>query len=200
MKDELQNSTSEINEDVRQRARRIKLLLMDCDGVLTDGRLLLVGDDDEQKTFHARDGQGISLMHRAGLQTGIISGRKSKAVERRAHDLKMAYVHQYVRDKIKVFDEIIAEAAVAAEECAFIGDDLADIAPMSRVGLAVAVADACDETKEAAHHVTQLKGGGGAVREVCELILKAQGRWEELMNHYRAPGGMTAKRVLSRRE
>lgn len=159
---------------------------MDCDGVLTDGRLLLIRDDDEQKTFHTHDGQGISLMHRAGLQTGIISGRKSIAVERRAHDLKIAYLHQYAKDKIKALDEIIAEAAVSAEECAFIGDDLADIAPMSRVGLAVAVADACHETKEVAHHVTQLPGGRGAVREVCELILKAQGRWEELMNFYRA--------------
>src|SRR4051794_3733691 len=102
---------------------------MDCDGVLTDGRLWLTEDYDEQKTFHARDGQGISLMHRAGLQTGIISGRKSKAVERRAHDLKIAYLHQYAKDKIKALEEILAQAAVSAEECAFIGDDLADILP-----------------------------------------------------------------------
>src|SRR5690242_4889720 len=115
---------------------------MDCDGVLTDGRLWLTGDCDEQKAFHARDGKGISLMHRAGLRTGIITGRKSVAVERRAHDLKMAFVHQYAKDKIKALDEIISEAGVSAQECAFIGDDLADIRPMHRVGLAVAVADA----------------------------------------------------------
>jgi 3-deoxy-D-manno-octulosonate 8-phosphate phosphatase (KDO 8-P phosphatase) len=173
-----------IETDIDARARLIKLLLMDCDGVLTDGLLWLTENDDEQKAFHARDGQGISLIHRAGLRTGIISGRKSTAVERRAHDLKMAYVHQFAKDKIKALEEIITAAAVSAEECAFIGDDLADIAPMRRVGLAVAVADAVEETKQAAHYVTHLKGGRGAVREVCELILKSQGRWEELMKHF----------------
>lgn len=176
------NSThsNTVSEEVVSRARRIKLLLMDCDGVLTDGRLWLTEDDDEQKAFHARDGLGISLMHRAGLRTGIITGRKSTAVERRARDLKMSYVHQF-EDKIKPLSEIIAEAGVSAEECAFVGDDLADIPPMRRVGFAAAVADAVEETKQAAHYVTCLNGGQGAVREVCELILKAQGRWEELM-------------------
>jgi 3-deoxy-D-manno-octulosonate 8-phosphate phosphatase (KDO 8-P phosphatase) len=175
------NPSNSPNEDVLARARRVKLLLMDCDGVLTDGLLWLTEDYDEQKTFHARDGQGISLLHRAGLRTGIITGRKSIAVERRAHDLKMSYVHQHAKDKIKALDEIIAEAGVSAEECAFVGDDLADIPPMRRVGLAVAVADAVEETKQAAHYVTDMNGGRGAVREVCELILKAQGRWEELL-------------------
>ena len=174
-------STNSPNEDVLSRARRVKLLLMDCDGVLTDGRLWLTEDDDEQKAFHARDGQGISLMHRAGLKTGIITGRKSTAVERRAHDLKIAYVHQFAKDKIKALNEIIAEAGVSAEECAYVGDDLADIPPMRRVGLAVAVADAVEETKQSAHYVTNMKGGRGAVREVSELILKSQGRWPELM-------------------
>jgi 3-deoxy-D-manno-octulosonate 8-phosphate phosphatase (KDO 8-P phosphatase) len=154
---------------------------MDCDGVLTDGLLWLTADNDEQKTFHARDGQGISLMHRAGLRTGIISGRKSTAVERRARDLKIAYVHQFAKDKIKALDEIIAEAGVSLEECAFVGDDLADIPVMHRIGLAVAVADAVDETKQAAQYVTELKGGRGAVREVCELILKSQGRWDGMI-------------------
>jgi 3-deoxy-D-manno-octulosonate 8-phosphate phosphatase (KDO 8-P phosphatase) len=173
-----------IETDIDARAKLIKLLLMDCDGVLTDGLLWLTENDDEQKSFHARDGQGISLIHRAGLRTGIITGRKSTAVDRRARDLKMAYVHQFAKDKIKALEEIITEAAVSVEECAFIGDDLADIAPMRRVGLAVAVADAVEETKQAAHYVTHLKGGRGAVREVCELILKSQGRWEELMKHF----------------
>jgi len=152
--------------------------------VLTDGRLWLTEDYDEQKTFHARDGQGISLMHRAGLRTGIVTGRKSTAVERRAHDLKMPYVHQFAKDKVKALEEIIAEAGVSLAECAFVGDDLGDIPPMRRVGLAVAVADAVAETKQVAHYITDLKGGRGAVREVCELILKAQGRWEELMKNF----------------
>jgi len=169
---------------VERRASHIKLLLMDCDGVLTDGRLWLLENGDEQKTFHARDGQGISLFHRAGLKTAIISGRTSSAVERRAQDLGMSYVRQYAKDKIKAFDEIMAEAGVSIDECAYIGDDLADIPVMLRVELAVAVADAVVEAKQAAHYVTELRGGHGAVREVTDLILKAQGRWNELMKRF----------------
>jgi 3-deoxy-D-manno-octulosonate 8-phosphate phosphatase (KDO 8-P phosphatase) len=175
---------SQIATDVTERARRIKLLLMDCDGVLTDGLLWLTADGDEQKAFHARDGQGISLLHRAGLQTGIITGRTSSAVDRRAQDLKMSYVRQYAKDKIKALEEILADAGVTIDECAYIGDDVADIPVMRRVGFAVAVSDAVEETKQAAHYVTALKGGQGAVREVCDLILKAQGRWDELMARF----------------
>ena len=152
--------------DVDRRARRVKLLLMDCDGVLTDGRLELLENGDEQKTFHARDGQGISLFHRAGLKTGIVSGRTSSAVERRAQDLSMSYVRQSAKDKAKVLEEILDEAQVSLHECAYIGDDLGDIPVMLQVGLAVAVADAVLETKQAAHFVTQQNGGYGAVREV----------------------------------
>lgn len=171
-------------DDVERRARRIKLLLMDCDGVLTDGRLELLENGDEQKTFHARDGQGISLFHRAGLKTGIISGRTSSAVERRARDLGMSYVRQDARDKIKALEEIMAEAGVSLDECAYIGDDVADIPVMLRVEFAVAVADAVVETRQAAHYITELKGGHGAVREVCDLILKAQGHWHGLMKGF----------------
>ena len=170
--------------DIDARAKRIKLLLMDCDGVLTDGRLWLLVDSDEQKAFHARDGQGISLCHHAGLKTGIITGRTSSAVERRAQDLKMSYVRQEAKDKIKALDEILAAAGVSANECAYIGDDVADIPVMHRVALAVAVADAVEETKQASHYVTELKGGHGAVREVCDLVLKAQGKWDEVMERF----------------
>ncbi len=114
---------------------------MDCDGVLTNGQLELLENGDEQKTFHARDGQGISLFHRAGWKTGIISGRTSSATERRAQDLRMSYVRQYAKDKIKALEEILAVAGVSAHECAYIGDDVADIPVMNRVELAVAVAD-----------------------------------------------------------
>jgi 3-deoxy-D-manno-octulosonate 8-phosphate phosphatase (KDO 8-P phosphatase) len=154
---------------------------MDCDGVLTDGRVWLTEDYDEQKSFHVRDGQGIALLHQAGLRTGIISGRKSTAVDRRAHELKMAYVHQFAKDKVKALQEITAEAGVSEDECAYIGDDVGDLPVMARVGLAVAVADAVDETKQAAHYVTSLKGGHGAVREICELILKTQALWDEVI-------------------
>ena len=173
-----------MNSEIDDRTKRITLLLMDCDGVLTDGRLWLTADGDEQKAFHSHDGQGISLFHRAGLKTGIISGRTSSAVERRAHELGMSYVRQGAKDKIKALDEILAEAGVSADECAYIGDDLPDIPVMRRVGFAVAVADAVEATRQAAHYVTTLPGGHGAVREVTDLILKTQGRWEELMRRY----------------
>ena len=172
--------------DINNRAQRIKLLLMDCDGVLTDGRLWLMVAGDEQKAFHVRDGQGISLCHRAGLRTGIITGRTSSAVERRAQGLKMSYVRQEAKDKIKALDEILADAGVTADECAYIGDDVGDIPVMHRVALAVAVADAVTETKQAAHYVTELKGGAGAVRAVCDLILKAQGKWDAVMERFLA--------------
>jgi 3-deoxy-D-manno-octulosonate 8-phosphate phosphatase (KDO 8-P phosphatase) len=174
---------SDTNE-IRQRAARIKLLLMDCDGVLTDGRIELLENGDESKTFHTRDGHGIVLMHRAGLHTGIISGRSSTLVERRARELGMKHVRQGTWDKIKDYVELIAEAGVEDTEVAFIGDDVTDIPLMQRAGFAGAVADAVPETLAAAHYVTKLPGGFGAVREVCELILKAQGHWDDLMKRY----------------
>ncbi len=170
--------------EIERRAARVKLLLMDCDGVLTDGRITLLENGDEQKSFHTRDGHGIVLLHRAGLNSGIISGRTSSLVERRARELGMRYVRQGTWDKIKDFDELLAEAGVTDHEVAFVGDDVTDIPLMQRSALAVAVADAAPETLAAAHYVTQLPGGHGAVREVTELILKAQGRWSELMKRY----------------
>ena len=170
--------------ETERRAARVKLLLMDCDGVLTDGRITLLADGDEQKSFHTRDGHGLVLLHRAGLHSGIISGRTSLAVERRARDLGIAHVRQGTWNKIKDFDEVLAAAGVEETEVAFIGDDVTDVPLMRRAVLAVAVADATDETRAAAHYITQLRGGFGAVREAVELILKAQGRWAELMRRY----------------
>lgn len=170
--------------EIERRAARIKLLLMDCDGVLTDGRITLLENGDEEKSFHTRDGHGLVLLHRAGLSSGIISGRTSSLVERRARELGMHYVRQGTWDKIKDFDELLSESGLDTTEVAFIGDDVTDIPLMQRSQLAVAVADAAAETRAAAHYVTGLPGGFGAVREVCELILKAQGRWSELMRKY----------------
>ena len=172
---ETRNSKLETDELAR-RARAIKLLLMDCDGVMTDGRITLLPDGDEQKTFHVRDGQGIALFQLAGLRTGIISGRTSCATERRANELRMTYVRQNVGDKLAAFQEILAQASISPSECAYIGDDLGDIPIMQRVGLAIAVADAAEEAKATAHCVTTRKGGRGAVREIIDLILKAQSR------------------------
>jgi 3-deoxy-D-manno-octulosonate 8-phosphate phosphatase (KDO 8-P phosphatase) len=169
---------------IEHRASRIKLLLMDCDGVLTDGRLWLTEEGDDQKSFNTKDGLGLSLWHRAGLQSGIISGRNSRAVTRRAQELGIEFVRQDDPDKIEAFEKVLEQAAVAENEVAFIGDDLTDIPLMQRAELAVAVADAVVETLSLAHYVTQARGGQGAVREVVELILKSQGRWSDLIDNY----------------
>lgn len=170
-----------MTSEVEKRAARVKLLLMDCDGVLTDGRVWIFDNGEEQKGFHTRDGLGIDLLHRAGLRSGIISGRTSTAVQNRAQGLGMSFVIQGCEDKRKAFDETLDQAGVENLEVAYIGDDLNDVPLMLQSGLGVAVADAALETREHAHYVTKAAGGFGAVREVCELILKSQGRWDELI-------------------
>ncbi len=157
---------------------------MDCDGVLTDGRLWLTNDGDEQKSFNVRDGLGLDLWHRAGLKSGIISGRSSSALERRANGLRIEYVRQGSENKIKDFEELLGLAEVDENEVAFVGDDLNDIPLMLRSELAVAVANAAEETRAVAHLVTQAAGGSGAIREAIEIILKAQGRWAEVTEKY----------------
>ena len=169
---------------VERRASRIKLLLMDCDGVLTDGRLWLLEDGDEHKSFNTHDGLGLSLLHRAGLKSGIISGRSSQAVTRRAEELGIEFVRQGDPEKMEAFEQVLRQAGVDEDEVAFVGDDLTDIPLMRRAELAVAVADAVEETQSAAHYVTRAKGGHGAVREVVEIILKSQGRWNDLVDEY----------------
>lgn len=172
--------------EIQERAARIQLLLMDCDGVLTDGRIWVLEEGGDQKTFHTRDGLGIELLHRAGLKSGIISGRTSDAVERRARGLGMSFVRQGCEEKRKAFAETLREADVTNAEVAFIGDDLNDVPLMLQSGLGVAVADAAPEARERAHYVTNARGGRGAVREVVELILKSQGRWDDLVKKYLA--------------
>ena len=173
--------------ELEDRARRIKLLLMDCDGVLTDGRIWIIDNNEDQKAFNTRDGLGLELLHRAGIASGIISGRSSTAVERRANALGMSYVCLGSNNKITAFEETLSKARVGPAEVAFVGDDLNDIALMQRSGLAVAVADASEETRNHAHYVTAAKGGRGAVRETIELILKSQKRWDELIESYLTP-------------
>lgn len=170
--------------DILKRAARVKLLLMDCDGVLTDGRIWILENGEDQKAFHTRDGLGIDLLHRAGLKSGIISGRISSALERRAQSLGVSYLWQGRDDKRQAFADTLAQAQVTSEEVAFVGDDLTDLPLMTQSGLAIAVADAVAEVKGHAHYVTLAKGGKGAVREVVELILKAQGRWDDLVKSY----------------
>jgi len=173
-----------MSSEVEQRAARIKLLLMDCDGVLTDGRIWLFENGEEQKGFHTRDGLGIELLHRAGLHSGIISGRTSSAVETRARTLGMSFVIQGHENKVHAFADVLAQAGVTNAEVSYVGDDLNDIPLMLQSGLGVAVGDAAFEARQRAHYVTKAPGGFGAVREVIELILKAQGRWDALIASY----------------
>ena len=169
---------------IERRAARVKLLLMDCDGVLTDGRIWLTDEGTDQKSFNTHDGLGLALLHRAGLRSGVISGRTSPGLEKRAGELDIEFVRQGDPNKVAAFEEILRAAGVGENEVAFVGDDLTDIPLMLRVHLAVAVADAVEEVRGVAHFVTGRKGGRGAVREVIELILKAQGLWSELVEHY----------------
>lgn len=169
---------------IERRASRIKLLLMDCDGVLTDGRFWLHEGGEEQKAFHVRDGLGLDLWHRSGLKSGIISGRNSKAVDRRASELQIDFVCQGEPNKVQAFERVLAQSGVDDSSVAYIGDDLNDIRLMKRSELSFAVADAAEEAKAVAHFVTKSPGGFGAVREVVEIILKAQGRWSDIVRRY----------------
>ncbi len=169
---------------VRKKASRIKLLLMDCDGVLTDGRIWILENGDDQKAFSVRDGLGFELLHRAGLKSGIISGRSSNALAQRAEKLGVSYVRQGCNDKIAAFEEILVDTRLTRQEVAYIGDDLTDIPLMLAVELGIAVADAAPETLARADYVTSAAGGNGAVREVIELILKSQGCWNDLIEGY----------------
>ena len=173
--------------DVLARARKIKLFLMDVDGTLTDGGVCLIsttggfGDAtvSEMKVFNAQDGQGLSLAHTMGIQTGFITGRSSPAVAKRAQELKVSFVYLGQAKKTQAFEECLQKAGVTEEEVAYMGDDLPDMPLAQRAGLGVCVADGAPELKAICHFTTRKPGGRGAAREVVELILKAQGRWEE---------------------
>lgn len=170
--------------ELRLRARKIKLLLMDVDGTLTDGGVCLIstpgiGGFSEMKVFDAKDGAGLKLASIMGIRTGFITGRKSFAVQQRANELDVSYVYLGQATKMAAFEECIQKAGVTEEETAYLGDDLPDMPVARRAGLALAVADAAPELKAICHYVTQARGGKGAAREVIELILKSQGRWEE---------------------
>ena len=162
--------------DLQERLDKITFLLMDCDGVLTDGRLYYGPSGEELKVFHVRDGFGLVSWHAAGFRSGIISGRNSPIVQLRFEQLGVTFIRQGNDDKEPVFDEILIEAGVTAEQTAYIGDDVPDIPVMRRAGLAVTVADAHSSVKEAAHFVTESPGGHGAVRELIDLILDSRDR------------------------
>jgi 3-deoxy-D-manno-octulosonate 8-phosphate phosphatase (KDO 8-P phosphatase) len=206
----------------KKRAKKIKLLLFDVDGVLTDGKLYIFpappgaqqttqqnaskhgGEGGfglhsesyiEAKGFHAHDGTSISLARLAGIRTGLITKRISETVALRARDLKLEFVYQGIQDKLTVFEEIIKKAGIKAAEAAFVGDDVIDLPVMRNCGLAIAVANARDEVKEDAHYVTPHSGGDGALRDAVEYILKAQGKWKQVVEKY--IGERSSKKAVS---
>jgi 3-deoxy-D-manno-octulosonate 8-phosphate phosphatase (KDO 8-P phosphatase) len=179
-----------VSASLKKRAAQIQVLLMDVDGTLTDGSVTLLSQLDgtalEVKTFDAHDGQGLTLAHTGGLRTGVITGRESAALLRRAHEMKMEFVYQKQPTKIPAYEEILKIAGVPESAVAYVGDDLPDLPVMRRVGLALAVGDAALEVKLAAHYVAKAHAGKGAIREVVELILKSKGIWEEMIDKARA--------------
>jgi 3-deoxy-D-manno-octulosonate 8-phosphate phosphatase (KDO 8-P phosphatase) len=176
-----------------ERAAKIKLLMMDCDGVLTDGTIHFIPMPDgklvETKGFNAQDGLALQWLHQKGIQTGIISGRTSPAVKLRAETAHMAFLYEGYLEKIPIIDEILLKSGLSPEEIAFVGDDVTDIVVMNRVGLGIAVANARPEVKKAAHFVTNSPGGNGGIRDAAELILKAKGLWPSIVAKYEMPEG-----------
>ncbi len=168
-------------------ARPVTLILMDVDGVMTDGGISFIDGDREAKTYDAKDGVGIWIARRAGLHTGVISGRASAAVLRRASELQMDEIHLKVSDKLAAYQRILRRRRIADAQVCYIGDDLVDLPILARVGMPVAVADAHPEVLRRARFVTMAPGGRGAVREVVDAVLKAQGQWERVLGWFVPP-------------
>jgi len=166
-----------IEQDILDRARRVKILILDIDGVMTDGRIIYSIYGDELKFFDVQDGFGISLLNKVGIKSVIITAKKSRIVKLRARDMKVAKAYQGFIDKTIPFNDIVRRFKVKPEDICFMGDDLIDIPVLKRVGFAVAVPNAVDEVKQSVHHITSKMGGRGAVREICDLILKSQDKW-----------------------
>ena len=172
------------SQDLMERARRVKLVLMDADGVLTDGKIIFFSGGNEAKMFDSKDGVGIRLAQRAGLKTGVISGRESEALLRRCEELGMDEIHQRVFEKLGAYEEILARLGLTDAECCFIGDDLVDAPLLKRVGLPIGVADGHPSLEPLLAYVTERAGGSGAVREAIDLVIRAQGKWDEVVGAY----------------
>jgi 3-deoxy-D-manno-octulosonate 8-phosphate phosphatase (KDO 8-P phosphatase) len=171
-------------ELILEKAKKLKLLILDVDGVLTDGKLFFDNEGIEYKSFHSRDGHGIKLLRQTGVEVAVISGRKSNSVALRMKNLGIELVYQGHESKTAAFNEIIEKTGIAPEHAAHVGDDLMDLPVMIRVGLAIAVRDANFAVKQRADWCTTLPGGHGAVREVCDFIMQAQGSFDEIVNAY----------------
>lgn len=171
-------------QSVVEKAKKLKLLILDVDGVLTDGKLFFDNDGNEYKSFHAQDGHGIKMLRQTGVEVAVISGRKSKSVALRMKNLGVEHVYQGHENKIAAFNELIELMGITPEQAAHVGDDVIDLPVMVRVGLAIAVNDANFAVKQYADWCTTLSGGQGAVREVCDFIMQAQGHFDDMLNTY----------------
>lgn len=169
---------------LRRAARKIKLVILDVDGVLTDGSIILDNEGNEYKSFHVRDGHGIKMLIRAGIMVALVTGRNSRVVERRAHELGITEVFQKCFDKTAVYNALVSKYSLSPDQIAYVGDDIVDAPVMAMVGLPVSVLDSADEIKNYSLMVTRNRGGRGAVREVADIILKSKGLWERIFNEY----------------
>jgi 3-deoxy-D-manno-octulosonate 8-phosphate phosphatase (KDO 8-P phosphatase) len=171
-------------KDILDKARKIELVIFDVDGVMTDGSLFMGDDGQEYKAFNSLDGHGMRMLQEGGINAAVITGRQSKVVEHRMHDLGISRVYQGYRDKIPAFEALMKDVGLTTEQVAYVGDDVVDLPIMTRVGFAIAVQDAHPYVKKHAHWITQNNGGQGAVRDVCELILEARGLLSQTLESY----------------
>lgn len=171
--------------ELKKRAQAIQMIVFDVDGVLTGGQIIFGQSGEVMKIFHAQDGLGISAAHKAGLKTAIITGRQSDIVRLRSTELKVTHVYQGVVNKLEGLQDLLDKYNLSPHQVAYVGDDLNDLPILLQVGLALAVANAVDEVKECAHYIAKKQGGQGAVREIIELILKAQGKWQAVVEEYK---------------
>lgn len=173
-----------VKKNIKEKLKKVKMLILDVDGVMTDGRIIMDDEGREIKNFHVRDGHGIKLLQRYGIEVALLTGRQSQVVKQRAKDLNVKEVYQKVYNKREVFEKILKKHKLSAEETAYMGDDIIDIPVLKSVGFSAAVADAVEVVKKSADYVAKNKGGQGAVREICEMILQAQGKWPEIAAKY----------------
>ena len=171
-------------EEAKQRARDVRMIVFDVDGVLTDGSLFYDNQGQEYKAFNSRDGHGIKMLRASGVETGIITGRTSQIVLHRARNLGIEHIYQGAEDKLEALQNLLQETGLTPDQIAYMGDDVVDLPVLNRCGLAITVPDAPDEVKARCHVVTQAGAGRGAAREVCELIMHAQGTWASQMALY----------------
>jgi 3-deoxy-D-manno-octulosonate 8-phosphate phosphatase (KDO 8-P phosphatase) len=172
------------DEYILEKVKKVKLLLLDVDGVLTDGRIIYDSTGRDTRLFDVHDGMGVYLLKKAGIPTILVTAKGSKAIRPRGRDMGVAAIYSDVSPKTVALEKIIKKYKVSADHVCFVGDDLVDLCLMKRVGFPVAVFNACPEIKQAAHYITLRPGGRGAVREVAELIIKAQGYWHEAVKSY----------------